>query len=386
MKNVIYLITVCSFLVICSCSKDTNQNAEKSSDKKVEEPIDNIAEAVTSGTDTIENSTTEEPIASVEETVTAESVKTETNSEETESSPTPVETPKSTPTKSNTPTKAPTTKPVKESTPIKIETTQPVTPVKTETKPPKPTPQPSPTPKAEPKPQPVPPSTKPAPQDAKPDAKPEISHSAWNNLLQKNVSSSGVVDYAAFKQQKASLEIYLAHLEEFPPQNDWSSNKKLAYWFNLYNAWTVKTIIDHYPVNSITDIDGGKTWNVKRVKSGNNTYSLDEIENKIIRPRFNDGRIHFAVNCAAKSCPPLLNRAWTQSNTASYLEKMTKQFINNSQYNEISANKVRISKIFEWYAADFGDIITYLNKYSNTKINTDAQVEYIEYDWALNGK
>ena len=103
-----------------------------------------------------------------------------------------------------------------------------------------------------------------------------------------------------------------------------------------------------------------------------------------MRPTYKDARIHFAVNCAAKSCPPILNHAWTEKNLNSYLEKQTKLFINNPKVNNISADKVVLSKIFEWYGEDFGDLISYLNKYSKTKINPGAEITFMEYEWALN--
>ena len=120
---------------------------------------------------------------------------------------------------------------------------------------------------------------------------------------------------------------------------------------------------------------------------GGEKLSLNDIENNKIRAKFNEPRIHFAVNCAAKSCPPILNKAWTADNVQANLEARAKAFVNNSAYNKISAGSIQISKIFEWYAKDFPeDIVSYLNRYSNTKIDADAQVSYIEYDWTLNGK
>jgi len=91
------------------------------------------------------------------------------------------------------------------------------------------------------------------------------------------------------------------------------------------------------------------------------------------------------VNCAAKSCPPILNKAWTASNLQATLESRTIAFVNDPTYNKISSGSVLISKIFEWYAKDFpNDIVSYLTKYSNTTIDGGAKVSYIEYDWALN--
>lgn len=212
------------------------------------------------------------------------------------------------------------------------------------------------------------------------------SHIAWGALLQKHVSPEGKVDYKGFLADKAKLQAYLDELAAHPAEKGWPRNEKLAYWINAYNAFTVKLILDHYPVSSITKIHDGKPWDVKWINLGGKTYSLNNIEHDIIRPGFDEPRIHFAVNCAARSCPPLLNRAWTADNLGRYLGQQARSFINNPQYNEIGQDAVQISRIFEWYAGDFGDIINYLNQYADTKIRQDAQVSYKEYDWALNGQ
>lgn len=223
------------------------------------------------------------------------------------------------------------------------------------------------------------PKEKPAPKANK-----TVNHQAWDALLRANVSSSGKVNYKGFKSSEVALNTYLEDLKNKAPESSWSRKKKLAYWINAYNAFTVKLILDNYPVSSITKLHGGKPWDVKWIKIGGKNYSLNNIENDIIRPRFKEPRIHFAVNCAAQSCPPLLNRAWTADNLNSYFNKQTKAFINNSKYNDVSTSSVQVSKIFEWYAEDFGNLIEFLNKYTSTKINADAKVSYKEYDWALN--
>lgn len=209
-------------------------------------------------------------------------------------------------------------------------------------------------------------------------------HSAWETLLQKHVTVEGKVNYAGFKADKAKLQAYLDQLAAHPVQADWSRAEKMAYWINAYNAFTIKLIVDNFPVNSITDLHGGKPWDVKWIKLGDTTYSLNQIENDIIRPQFKDARIHFAVNCAARSCPPLLNHAWTAGNLERYLDQQTRAFINNARYNSIKAKKVSVSKIFEWYGGDFGNLVAFLNKYSETSIDNKAEVGFQEYDWALN--
>lgn len=211
----------------------------------------------------------------------------------------------------------------------------------------------------------------------------DVSEELYDALLRKYVSTDGRVNYKAMKSRQAELEQYLAWLEEQKP-SEMSKDAALAFWINAYNAFTIKLILDNYPVSSITDLDGGNPWDVKRIGLDGRTLSLNQIENEIIRPQFNEARIHFAVNCAAKSCPPLMNKAWTADSLEEDFERQTRNFINDNKFNVISSGSVKISKIFEWYASDFDDIISFLNNYSNTRINDNAKVDYLEYDWALN--
>lgn len=211
------------------------------------------------------------------------------------------------------------------------------------------------------------------------------NHDQWDVLLRKNVSSSGKVNYSGMKASITDLEAYVLYLESFNTRDAWSRNEKLAYWINLYNAATVRLICHNYPVTSITNLSGGKPWDQNVVKIGAKQYSLNDIENTIIRPRFKEARIHFAVNCAAKSCPPIMNSAFMAEKLSRQLQKQTTKFINSSE-NNITAAKVEISKIFDWYKDDFekGNLIQFLNKYSTIPINDDATIVFKEYDWNLN--
>lgn len=216
--------------------------------------------------------------------------------------------------------------------------------------------------------------------------KSEPDHAIWDNLLRNFVSSSGQVNYRGIKSSPGPLTDYLKELESFPPQSSWSRNQIMAYWINAYNAYTIKLIVDNYPVNSIKDIHGGDPWNQKWIKIGGSTYSLNQIENDILRARYGDARIHFAVNCAAASCPPIHNRAFTADNLDAKLQRLTRNFINNSSYNSISSKRIEISKIFEWYAGDFGNVKSYINGFTDVEVGEGTQVGYKEYDWALNGR
>lgn len=212
------------------------------------------------------------------------------------------------------------------------------------------------------------------------------SHQQWDQLLQQYVSADGRVGYKGLAAEKAKLEGYLHELAAHPANKNWSRDEQLAYWINAYNAFTVKLILDHYPLSSIRDIDNGNPWDVQWIKLGGKTLSLNQIENDIIRKQFNEPRIHFAINCAAASCPPLLNKAWTADKLEAYLDQRARNFINNPHYNRLNVKSVQLSKIFEWYAGDFGSIIPFLNRYAKATIAANAKVGYLEYDWKLNGE
>lgn len=210
------------------------------------------------------------------------------------------------------------------------------------------------------------------------------SHVGLDSLLQKYVSATGKVNYKGLKSDKEALYAYCQLLSDNPAQDAWSKEEKMAYWINAYNAFTLKLVVDNYPTKSIMNFDGGKTWDVKRVKLGDKKYSLNQIENEILRPQFKDARIHFAINCAAKSCPPLWNRAYTAEKLDSALEARTRAFVNDQNFNTLTTSKASVSKIFEWYAADFGDLKKYLNKYADIQLKSSAAVSFNEYDWGLN--
>ncbi len=208
-------------------------------------------------------------------------------------------------------------------------------------------------------------------------------HRPFHKLLQQYVNANGDVNYKGIKSDIATLNAYVESLSQSKPST-MSQSEQLAFWINAYNAFTLKLIADNYPVKSITNLEGGKPWDKKWIKLNGQTLSLNQIEHEIIRPAFKEPRIHFAVNCAASSCPPILNQAFSPGNLNTNLHNSTKDFINNPAYNKIAKDKIQVSKIFEWYADDFGNLIEFLNKYSAVKIDPNASVEFLEYDWALN--
>ena len=210
------------------------------------------------------------------------------------------------------------------------------------------------------------------------------NHQKWDDLLKKYVSENGNVDYKGFKKDQVALESYLELLSKNLPEKSWTKNATLAYWINAYNAFTVKLILDNYPIKSIKKINS--PWDAVFINLGNKKYSLGEIEHKILR-KMNEPRIHFAINCASYSCPNLLNEAYTEKNLNNQLDAAAKSFINDKSKNNITANTIEISSIFDWFTGDFkkkGTLIDFLNKYSSVKINAKAKIRYKEYNWNLN--
>ncbi len=213
---------------------------------------------------------------------------------------------------------------------------------------------------------------------------PSTLHRGWDALLRRHVSDDGRVNYRGFVADRAALDAYLGALSKNPPAAHWSRAEQMAFWINAYNAFTVGLIASNYPLRSIMDLDSGKTWDVKRIEIGGVKYSLNDIEHQILRAKFGDARIHFALNCAARSCPPLYNRAYMAENLERTLEQRALQFIRNERFNRISPARAEVSRIFDWYAADFGDLRAYLSRYAGVKMAPSAPISFLEYDWRLN--
>lgn len=219
--------------------------------------------------------------------------------------------------------------------------------------------------------------------ESKENVKPD--HGAFNQMLKKYVSASGDVNYSAWKKDMGGLEDYLEELSKVRTE-PLSDKEAMAYWINLYNAATIHKVLENFPLNSIKDLNGGKVWDTKIVEiAGGKKISLNQIENEILRPVYKDPRIHFVINCAAKSCPPIDNQALTSDNLYAVLEQRTKEFVKNNRYNDITEKKMEISSIFDWYKEDFGDLYTFIAKYSGVDVSSKTKVAYKKYDWSLNG-
>lgn len=221
-----------------------------------------------------------------------------------------------------------------------------------------------------------------------------VSHEQWDDLLKKYVSAEGIVNYKGFIKDSVELNKYLKLLSDNPPdETTWTKQEQLAYWINAYNAFTVKLIIQHYPLRSIKDIVKmnipfvNSPWDIKFIKIGKEKMDLNNIEHGKIRKLFNEPRIHFCIVCASKSCPKLRNKAFTADKLEEQLTAQAKDFLKDSFRNKVSADKLELSKILDWYSMDFpkGEkFIEFLNKYSPVQINKNAMISYLDYDWNLN--
>ena len=222
------------------------------------------------------------------------------------------------------------------------------------------------------------------------------THKSWNKLLQSHVNADGWVDYNGFMQDKQLLQSYLDTLSNNAPQTSWACNDKMAFWINAYNAFTIKLILEHYPVKSIKDIGPdiqivriNTPWQIKFIPIDGRKWKLDDLENKILRRAFHDARIHFAIVCASRSCARLRNEAYTGAKLEAQLLEQTQKFLRNpAKNNFISASKAELSPYFKWFSGDFkdqsGSVIKFINQYADTKLDENADIDYKDYDWSIN--
>ena len=208
-----------------------------------------------------------------------------------------------------------------------------------------------------------------------------VEYDDWDALLKKYVNNAGLVDYSGFQKDGARFNAVKLRLSLMKPNNNWSVQELLAYYINMYNIYTVDLILQNYPTKSIQDIK--KAFTRSFIPIGNSKLSLGGIENGVLR-KMGEPRIHFAINCASMSCPKLMRDAYTAVKINEQLERAAIEFINSNK-NEISANDPKLSSIFKFYKKDFvPTTIDFVNKYSKTKINAGAVIQYKDYDWSLN--
>ena len=222
-----------------------------------------------------------------------------------------------------------------------------------------------------------------------------VDYSIYANLLKKYVHQ-GNVDYRGFKMEESKLDQYLKVLENVDSKR-LSRDEQFAFYINAYNAWTIKLILSEYPgVKSIKDLGNilRTPWKKKICRIDGDVITLDDSEHHILRPRFKDPWIHFAINCAALSCPFLASEPFLGSTLDRQLDDATRAFINNPKRNCLEGNTLYVSLIFTWFSKDFNDdVIGFFLKYADGNLKKELEVKknsikikYLNYDWSLNGK
>ena len=222
-----------------------------------------------------------------------------------------------------------------------------------------------------------------------------VDHSTYGTLLEQYVRD-GVVDYMGLKQNEARLDEYLKLLEN-TDLSRLDRDETYAFYVNAYNAWTLKVILSAYPgIKSIRELGVFSTgpWKKKIVRIDGRVISLDDVEYGILRKEYDDPRVHFVVNCASKSCPPLISEPYRGDILNQQMDVATRNFINDPTYNYLEGNTLYVSRLFKWYGGDFTDgVVPFFLTYAQGKLKQQLEarkdrlrVKYLDYDWALNGK
>ncbi len=233
-----------------------------------------------------------------------------------------------------------------------------------------------------------------------------VDHTTFDAILESYVDESGMVDYSGLKERRV-LTPYLEMLAGISPEN-LPADAQLAFWINVYNANTLKLIVDNYPTKSITDLVPFAPFGLKVfvpkanspfdqtfIRTAGREMSLNDIEHGIIRKEFDDPRIHFALVCAAVSCPLLRREAFVGSRLDAQLQDQGRIFLRDTRKNQIPSapGEARLSKILDWYGGDFGPNRTALQQalapYFDGEIRQTLErggykLSFNTYDWALN--
>lgn len=223
-------------------------------------------------------------------------------------------------------------------------------------------------------------------------------HGVFDRLLKQQVTD-GSVNYAALKAAPAPLDDYLAQLAAVPENefDGWSEKNRLAFLINLYNAATLKLILDHYPVKSIRSIGWlpGSAWKKDVVSLFGRKISLDDLEHGIIRKHYAEPRVHFALVCAARGCPPLRVEAFLGARLDAQLDGQGHVFLGQTEKNRVDAagRTLYLSPIFKWFAGDFEAAASSVEKFVTPFLPEAARsalaaggfkIGYTDYDWSLN--
>ncbi len=220
------------------------------------------------------------------------------------------------------------------------------------------------------------------------------NHSNFDILLKKYVKN-GMVDYKGIKTEEEKLNLYLNDLSlvSLKEYSSFSKEEKLSFLINAYNAFTIKLILDNYPLTSIRKIGflPGAAWKTDFFSLLGEKRNLDWIEHSKLRVDFEEPKIHFAIVCASIGCPPLASTAYIPKTLNSQLQSSMEIFLADKSKNKYdsSINTLFISKIFDWFSGDFtknSSLISFIKSGMKIEIPEDAKIKYTDYNWNLNEK
>ena len=228
-----------------------------------------------------------------------------------------------------------------------------------------------------------------------------FDHSSFDALLQAYVKPDAQgynrVDYRGLKSGgQGALKAYVSSLEAARPTG-LSSAEAQAFWINLYNAKTLDVVVDRYPVTSIKKINlgggglfGSGPWSKKLMVVEGTELSLDDVEHRIVRPLFDDPMSHYGLNCASYSCPNLMTRAYTGANVKGLMAQSAVDYVNHPRGVTVKSNRIVASKIYSWYAGDFGgkrQLKSHWGQFAepnHAAAISNASLGRFVYDWSLN--
>lgn len=237
-------------------------------------------------------------------------------------------------------------------------------------------------------------------------------YTRYGDLLKRHVVASGV-DYQALKGDRGRLDRVVGEFDATGDTRVWSRAQQMAFWINAYNLFTLRAIVDHYPIkagwlsrqprNSIRQIDG--VWTDLQWQAAGRSVTLDDIEHRILRPVYQDARIHFAINCASVSCPPLATEPYRPETLDAQLDAAARRYLASREGVQVDGETIRVSSLFDWYGDDFiagyarlvdgpraakeRAILGLLIKYGPPNAAARARsgqprLRFLAYDWSLN--
>ena len=249
--------------------------------------------------------------------------------------------------------------------------------------------------------------------DSRPQTQADLRFAAYRDVLQRTVHGPRV-DYQALARDRGMLDRVAVQFAEVPAATErgWEARDRMAFWINAYNLFTLQAIVTHYPIrgslfslsprNSIRQIDG--VWTALKWRAAGRDVTLDQIEHGILRPEFADARVHMAVNCASKSCPPLSAEPYEGADLPRQLDEAARRYLASPAGARVAGGRLLVSSIFKWYGGDFvkeyapidpgpgpatdrairGFVERYGPPDAAAAAKAGARLAFLDYDWSLN--